>query len=43
VTNGKLFHVHGILHGLLGDDLHGSVHGLGVAMFIELTGIYFSE
>jgi hypothetical protein len=42
LTKAKLFHCQGMLHGVLGDVLHGFVHGIRVGMSIELMLCSFS-
>jgi hypothetical protein len=37
LTKAKWFHGQGMLHGILGDDSDGFVHGIAVPMSIELT------
>jgi hypothetical protein len=36
-TNGKRFHCQGMLHGILGEDSKGSVHGIRRGHSVELT------
>jgi hypothetical protein len=41
LAKAKRLHCQGILHGILGDDPHGFVHGIRVDMFIELMLCFF--